>query len=343
MRDERQELDALLADQKRSAKDKRNVMEDTQKELDNLESQQGLRFVQLRSVDAEVATAWEWLQDNASIFEKPVFGPAMLTCSIKDKRYSDQVQSLLQRDDFLCFTAQTKNDHKTLTNKFYQELKLAVTVRTITADLSSFRSPISPENLRAMGLDGCALDFVEGPDPVLAMLCSEKRIHLTGVALKDVSEEQYQRISDGEAINSFATGNTMYRITRRREYGPGATSTLSRTIQSGRYWKDEPLDTAAKAELEQRLEQAKREFVELKKQNEDWKEKSEALKLKTEQISEEVVSGPFLLQGSPPANATHRRGWSRPKTPCNENIINGKTCLTRLVRGNRCSSGWNIY
>ncbi|KAK7743944.1 Structural maintenance of chromosomes protein 5 [Cytospora paraplurivora] len=291
VRDERRELEDMQNDLRTRARDKKNEMEATRAELSNLESQEGQRFNQLRRVDSDVAKAWEWLQENASKFEKPVFGPAMLTCSVKDKRYSNHVQSLLQKDDFLCFTAQTRNDHKILTDTFFRELKLAVSIRTVTADLTSFRSrvPVARGNLQGMGLDGYALDFIEGPDPVLAMLCSEKRIHLTGVALKDVSEEQYQRLYDGGAINSFATGSTMYRITRRNEYGPGATSTMSRTIQIGQYWKDEPLDTAAKTELEQRLKECQKEFAELRQQNEELQQRETALAEKVNEMKETVA------------------------------------------------------
>lgn len=288
LRDERQELDAMKDELRTRARDNKTEREAIKKELHTLNSQEGQRYLQLRKVDTDVATAWEWLQENGAKFEKPVFGPAMLTCSIKDKRYSDQVQSLLQKDDFLCFTAQTRNDHKTLTDQFYRNMKLAVTIRTVTADLSAFSSPIPQESLQALGLDGYALDFIEGPDPVLAMLCSEKRVHLTGVALRDISDEQYQRLSEGEKINSFACGSSMYRITRRKEYGPGATSTMSRTIRPGQFWKDEPLDTSAKTELEQRLRERESEFVEMKKQNEEIGAKEEALNEKVTEIEEEV-------------------------------------------------------
>ncbi|KAL1872334.1 Structural maintenance of chromosomes protein 5 [Diaporthe australafricana] len=288
IRDEKQELDTATADLKERGKIKQQERRTIQQELENLNSQEGQRFLQLRRTEPEVATAWEWLQQNGDKFEKQVFGPPMLTCSIKDKRYSNHVQSLLQRDDFLCFTTQTRNDHKLLTDQFFTTMKIAVTVRTVTADLASFRSPVSQENLGAMGLDGYALDFVEGPEPVLAMLCSEKKLHLTGVALKDISEEQYQRINDDEVINSFATGNTMYRITRRREYGPGATSTMSRSIRPGTYWTDEPLDMAAKNELEQRLQECERDFAEMKKRNDDFKAKAAALKEKIDEVKEAV-------------------------------------------------------
>lgn len=290
IRGEKQELDTAMADLKERGKIKQQERRTIQHELENLNSQEGQRFLQLRKTEPEVATAWEWLQQNGDKFEKQVFGPPMLTCSIKDKRYSNHVQSLMQKDDFLCFTTQTRNDHKLLTDQFFTTMKIAVTVRTVTADLSSFRSPVSQENLGAMGLDGCVLDFVEGPEPVLAMLCSEKKLHLTGVALEDISEEQYQRINDDEVINSFATGNTMYRITRRREYGPGATSTMSRAIRPGTYWTDEPLDLAAKNELEQRLQQCETDFAEMRQRNDEFKAKAAALKERIDEVKEAMVS-----------------------------------------------------
>lgn len=337
VRDERRELENMQNDLRTRARDKKNQMEATKAELHNLESQEGQRFNQLRRADPDVAKAWEWLQENASKFEKPVFGPAMLTCSVKDKRYSNHVQSLLQKDDFLCFTAQTRNDHKILTDTFFRELRLAVSVRTVTADLASFSSktPVARGNLQGMGLDGYALDFIEGPDPVLAMLCSEKRIHLTGVALKDVSEEQYQRLYDGGAINSFATGSTMYRITRRNEYGPGATSTMSRTIQIGQYWKDEPLDTAAKTELEQRLKECQKDFAELKQQNDELQERETTLAEKVNEMKETVVSSPSQFLEGRSANALHRHEWRQIKIHCRESSTSGNISLTKSVCARR--------
>lgn len=239
-------------------------------QIDSLDSQEGQKLAQLRSQDGEVARAYDWLQSHQGEFEKEVFGPAFLTCSMKNKQYSDLVQSGLQKDDLFCFTAQTSNDHRKLTSHFFNKMNAAVAVRTILSDLSSFHPPLPRDAVKDLGLDGFAMDFIEGPGPVLAMLCSEKKLHLTGVALKDISDQQYQRLYDGEKINSFATGKTYYRITRRREYGPGATSTMTKNIQPARWWTDEPMDLSGKATLEKSMEerqlqiaQAKAEFDEM--------------------------------------------------------------------------------
>lgn len=219
-----------------------------------------------------------------------MFGPAFLNCSMKDKRYSNHVQSSLQKDDLFCFTAQTRNDHRKLTDGLFNKLNAAVPIRTILADLSSFRPPLPREHLSDLGIDGFALDFVEGPSPVLAMLCSEKKLHLTGVALNDINDEQYQRLSDGEKINSFATGKIYHRITRRREYGPGATSTITKNIQQGRWWTDEPVDVAAKAELEQRLKGLQHEIAEIKQEFEAVKAEQEGIDEQIDSTKEEKVN-----------------------------------------------------
>lgn len=254
-----------------------------------MNSQEGQKLAQLRRLDPEVARAYDWLQEHQSEFEMEVFGPAFLNCSMKDKRYSNHVQSGLQKDDLFCFTAQTRNDHGKLSDRFFNKLNAAVPIRTILADLSSFRPPLPRENLSDLGIDGFALDFVEGPSPVLAMLCSEKKLHLTGVALSDINDDQYQRLSDGEKINSFATGKIYHRITRRREYGPGATSTITKNIQPGRWWTDEPVDSAAKAELEQRLKALQHEIAEIRQEFETTKAEQETVEDQITEINHEKV------------------------------------------------------
>lgn len=287
--DELQELEASREDIKKKGSQKFSEGKAAHRQLESLNSQEGQRLVELRRIKPEIAKAYEWLQENKSGFEKEVFGPPMLTCSVKDKRYFDLVQVALQFDDFFCFTAQTRNDHKKLTDEFFKILDVPAAVRTITADLSQFRPPVSQEGIKNLGLDGYALDFLEGPEPVLAMLCSEKKLHLTGVALQDVNEEQYQAIYDEEKIVSFATGKTYYRITRRREYGPGATSTMSKLIQKGKFWSDEPVDASAKTELEQRAKECQREVEELKQQLQEIKTKTTELQEKRKEVEEEKV------------------------------------------------------
>lgn len=241
-------------------------------------------------MNPDVARGWEWIKENQDQFEKEVFGPPFLNCSVKDERYSDLVQSLLQADDFFCFTTQTREDHKKLSNQLYKVMSLSVTVRTCLTPLDSFRAPLPREELANLGLDGYVIDYLEGPEPVLAMLCAEKRLHNSGIALNDVSEEQYEQILAGAAINSFSTGRQSYRVTRRREYGAHATSTRVRQIERGRFWTDQPVDAAEQTELRQKLREVKDEINELATQLDGFRQKDRELEEARLQIKEKLVS-----------------------------------------------------
>lgn len=221
-------------------------------DIESLDTQEGQQLSFMRKQFPELATAWDWVQEHQGEFEKEVFGPPMLCCSVKDERYSDQVQALLQTDDFLCFTAQTKNDYRKLTNQLYREMSLSVVIRTCLQPLAAFRSPITLDEAQSLGLDGFALNYLDGPEPVLAMLCAEKRLHQSGVSVKDHSDDEYEKLVNHGRISQWAAGKQQYLIRRRKEYGPNAMTTVTKRIQPGRFWTSQPVDSQEKMELNRR-------------------------------------------------------------------------------------------
>lgn len=243
-------------------------------DLESLDTQEGQQLSFMRKHFPELATAWDWVQGHQGEFEKEVFGPPMLCCSVKDERYSDQVQALLQTDDFLCFTAQTKNDYRKLTNQLYREMSLSVVIRTCLQPLATFRSPVTLDEAQSLGLDGFALNYIDGPEPVLAMLCAEKRLHQSGVSVKDHSDDEYEQLVNHGRINQWAAGKQQYLIRRRKEYGPNAMTTVTKRIQPGRFWTSQPVDSQEKLELNRRqievteeAEIMKVEYKELRQKN----------------------------------------------------------------------------
>ncbi|QPG97396.1 hypothetical protein C2857_006254 [Epichloe festucae Fl1] len=227
-----------------------------QKEVDDLDTQQGQQETMMRKNYPDVAAGWAWIQEHREDFEKEVFGPPMVSCSVKDERYSDQIQAMLQIDDFLCFTAQTKNDYKKLTDQLYRAMSLSVVVRTCSNPLSAYRSPVERQEAAQFGLDGFAIDYLTGPEPVLAMLCAEKRLHQSGVAQGEHNDEAYERLVSNGKINQWAAGRQMFTIRRRREYGPQAMTTITKNIYKGRFWTLQPVDEQEKEELKRRLAEA---------------------------------------------------------------------------------------
>ncbi|KAL2758587.1 hypothetical protein ACRALDRAFT_1040546 [Sodiomyces alcalophilus JCM 7366] len=249
-------------------------------ELQALDTQEGKQLKILERTFPDVARGWKWLRDNGDKFQNAVFGPPLISCSIKDKRYSDHVQALLQRDDFLCFTTQSREDHRALSNYFYKELGLSVSIRTCLQPLSSFKGP-SPEEGRRLGFDAFAIEYLAGPEPVLAMLCGEKRLHMAGISLRDIDDEQYNRLMAEERIGTWAAGRQFYKVTRRKDLGPQAVSTMTRDIQPGRWWKDD-VDLSEKRELQRQLDEVQEHFNGLKEENRQLQQQNDELNVERE-------------------------------------------------------------
>jgi hypothetical protein len=58
-------------------------------------------------------------------------------------------------------------------------MKLHVNVnRTSGTPLSSFKSPLSKNELEKYGFEGFIIDMIEGPEPVLSLLCEAYKFHL---------------------------------------------------------------------------------------------------------------------------------------------------------------------
>ena len=238
--------------------------------------------------------AWKWIQDNQDQFEKHIFGPVMIECSIKDPKWVDIIESLFQKSTFITFTTQTKNDYKKLMTQVHEVLRLSeVNVRIATASLEEFQHPCSSDELSRYGLDAWASDFLSGPEPVLVMLYPEIRLHLTAVAWQDTTPQQYDMLSTSR-IDSWATSKSTYRIVRRREYGSSAVSAQVGNVKPATIWTDQPADIGAKRELQENIEGWGQEVKTLQQQNNELQAQLLHLREQIENRREEVVRH-FLL------------------------------------------------
>jgi hypothetical protein len=291
------ELGAQDKDLKNRGGANRNELEAAEIELTEFDSQEGQQMSRVESVSRDTAKAWKWVQDHQDDFEREVYGPPMISCSIKDARYTDAIESIFSRNDFLAITAQTKNDWSKLSDAFYGTLKLGdVTIRTATDSLSDYPSPrVGASDMQRFGFDGWALEFVDGPEPVLSMLCDKVRLHSTGIGLREISEDQHNMIVQGGVVNSWVVGRNNYRVSRRAEYGPGASSTSTKIITPARYWTDRPVDGSRRQEIEVKIQTLNGDFNTLKEQIQPIREKLKNLKDEFKNVIEELVSQPLLL------------------------------------------------
>lgn len=254
----------------------------------------------------------------------------MLNCSLKDKRYSDLVQSMLARNDFLCFITQTRKDHQTLSDQFYKVMKLRVTIKTCGNKIEEFRPPMSADEARQLGIDGFAIDYIDGPSPVLATLCSDKRLHASGVALREASAEQFKQLFEDQKISQWATGSTRFQVIRRREYGPGAETTSTKQVRPGQFWTDQPVDNSEKTELQHKWEVKEEEKQELIKAFQEAKDQLGQLEDKENEVVAEIVS--LLAFASVYRLTSSRRNSGRTRANCRQPLPTGQRYLRRSVR-----------
>ena len=237
-----------------------------QKELQKLESQAGQRENKLRQASQDTFKAWEWIKEHQDQFEKPVFGPPMVECSVTDPKYVDQIETLLQRGQMLMITCQTKNDFKKLGDILHDRMHLAeINMQHMTGTLADFLPPIDRDQLGRYGLTGWALDYISGPEPVMAMLCANVRLERTGVGDQDTTPEQFELLQNGP-IENWVTKRSSYKIVRRREYGPSATSTNVRDVRRAQVWTNQPIDIRAKRDLQENIEGWTGEITEFQSQ-----------------------------------------------------------------------------
>ena len=250
--------------------EKKRRIERAERDLDHFDSQAGKQNTKLQNASSDTYKAWKWVQENQAEFEQKVFGPPVVECSVKDPKYVDHVESLFQRGLLLSFTVQTRNDFKKLSSVLHDRLKLSeINIKTILHGLDQYRAPMSAEEMRRVGFENWALEYVQAPEPVLAMLCAEIKLHETGVSLQDTNQQQFH-ILERSNLTSWVTSKSSYRVSRRREYGPGATSTQVREVRKAQVWTDQPVDLTAKRELQESIDGWKEEVESFKRHFQDF-------------------------------------------------------------------------
>lgn len=273
----------------RLGRERRQRIEDVKRELDDLESQAAQQDKKLKSMSWDTWKAWEWVKAHQQEFERPVFGPPIVECSITDPKYADMIESIFGKNSFLIFTVQTKADFQKLQNQAHDVLRLSeINIRQMAVGIDKFPPPVDKDELARFGFQGWVLDFIQGPEPVLAALCVDSRVHRTAVGLRDTTTQQFDQLQNSQ-IDSWVTSKSCYNITRRREYGPGATSTRVRDIRKATVWTDQPVDVTVKRELQEKIEGWGEEVESFQAKNVDAQTEISRLREEMKMKQEEIV------------------------------------------------------
>jgi hypothetical protein len=255
-----------------------------EKELELLRSQSGKQLNKLQRVSQDTHRAWTWLQTNAARFEGTVYGPPIVTCNIKNPLHANAIESMIQGSEFTAFTVTNTKDFATLQDELIGKLKMHdISIRMSNRRLDQFQQPVSNEALQSYGFEGWLIDYIEGPEPVLAMLCDNSNLHRIPVRLQgDGDNELFDRLGSESPIQTWVAGDQSFRIIRRREYN--IFSTKVDLLKPARFWTDQPVDPGEErdlrtkiGEIEMQMEEEKRQWEELKASANTKREEKEAL------------------------------------------------------------------
>jgi hypothetical protein len=300
----REEMQAFVAE----AQSINKTIQDLTTASANLDTQSGQQANLLQRVASDTARGWNWIEKNRHTLELQgeVHGPPILTCSVVDPRFADIIENQLGgQSDAVAITCTNGRDAQLISQKLLgPEMGLhQISIRTVPRELAYYRNPLNREELKGLGFEGWALDYVQGPGPVLAMLCDSAQLHRAAYAPTQLTEEQHKAVEQSP-ISTWIAGRYKYKIARRREYGQ--TSTRVTELTKARFFTDQPVDTEKKRELGDAKEEAKRELAELQERHKRVKDEQKEEKKKHDEAKTDMVRA-FPASEEPDTDMWHRK------------------------------------
>ncbi|KAJ2749791.1 Structural maintenance of chromosomes protein 5 [Coemansia pectinata] len=187
----------------------------------------------LRKVHEDSIRALEWLEANRDKFSQHVFAPVCLEASVRDARYAGPIEAVVGTNTLRTFVTQCDADYHVFTREINDGLQLRVSVVS-SAGLrvpSELHPTHSRETLAELGFGGYAVDFLEAPRAILAVLCSRAKIHEVPLALGSVDHSACeQRLG----LREYIADGARYTLMRGRYGSHASTVTTSRIPMQSR-------------------------------------------------------------------------------------------------------------
>jgi structural maintenance of chromosomes protein 5 len=288
--DDKAEIDTRRGELSDQGHERQTTAARLKKELERFDTQAGQRESQLSQKSKDTFDAWQWIQDNRNLFEKHVYGPPMVECSLKDPKMAAQVESVIQESDAKIITAQTDADFKLLQQKLNVEMgRHDVRLRTCShTDHTRFPRPIPDADLASYGFNGYLIDQLEGPGPVLAMLCIEKFIHQIPVTSGRLSDDQERALQDTE-VKGYISAQSSHKFTGRAEFGKDGRINTAKPLAPPKVWTTQSVDMGRKAAISRELSEVMGELQIITREHKDCQDKISEIDQKIKKLKEEIA------------------------------------------------------
>ena len=171
-------------------------------------------------------------------FKDDVLPPAVACLEVVDDRYADFMNVAISKNTSLAVTFAT-SEAKNAMGKF---ISSNLGLNTYLLEKTPVPSPpISIEQLKKLGFDGYASDFLEGHSKVRKMVIEKNRLYRTPVRMNDLDQimiDKLKRLVDNNGrliFNQVFAGRSSYKFIKSKY--DGQVSVSSFTIQSGRHYR----------------------------------------------------------------------------------------------------------
>ncbi|KAJ2728023.1 Structural maintenance of chromosomes protein 5 [Coemansia sp. D1744] len=203
-------------------------MNSNDRQLRDLDDVAVRRRETLRRFNEDTFHALEWLEKNRSMFKQHVFAPVCLEASVANPQVALMIEAIVPVSTLKMFVTQCDEDYHTFTREVNDRQRLRVDVVRFNRPLDSFRPQMSQSDVRALGFDGYALEFIDAPAPVLAAMCSRDKVHEIPIAVGKVNNE---RIESEKLFKEYVSDGTRFIITVGR-YGSRSATVMTNRVRS---------------------------------------------------------------------------------------------------------------
>ncbi|KAI0658644.1 P-loop containing nucleoside triphosphate hydrolase protein [Cubamyces menziesii] len=232
--------------------------------LQQLDSQSHQKLEALKRSDSDCGAVVEWLRRNQNRFRMEVFEPAVLCVTVPNRGYIDAVESCFGLTQLKTFVAQCEEDYQLL-NRLCVDTPEAIGRKARINTWFKVRDenrlappPVPREELKALGFDGYAIDFIECPEGLKWFLCSDVRLHRTAIAANPRMVDPNRAMDMAARANgaNYIIGRVYNQVTRSR-YGRRLPQNTTREIQQARMLAAATVDPQIKRDLLDQLNNAR--------------------------------------------------------------------------------------
>ncbi|KAF5364198.1 hypothetical protein D9756_000106 [Leucocoprinus leucothites] len=264
------------------------------KSFDNVD---GVKLQNMLKWHRDTHDAIIWLRSHRHLFKMPVFEPPYMCMTVPDTRYQAGVEALINSAQLRTFVAQCKEDIDTLNHHINDSQGLGRKARIVTwfrqyneNQLTS--APMSREEMKQLGFDGYALDYVECPEGLKWFLKRECNFHRNAIALNErnvnigAAMEAVGRPEAGGGA-SFISGKTM-NIVQRSRYGSRALNNMTRDIPNARNLTIQTVDPEVRRQAEESLRACAQQLAICEEERKGIENKKAVIKAEEAKIEERI-------------------------------------------------------